>query len=111
MPLNGTNELTKEVDDLLELVAGLMDALHSMVDMHILAMSRFHSLAEHTGFETPEGPEFASERGSRVHEMLAEWEARVTGQEYVPSPLRRAEPKRTCGTRVIQRAPPVMKMT
>ena len=86
------SESTKEVEDLLELVAALMDALHSMVDMHTLAMSRFHSLAAHTGFETPEGPEFASERGSRIHGMLAEWEARVTGQEYVSPPQGKGEP-------------------
>ncbi len=79
-------ELTNEVDNPLELVAELMDALHNMVDMHTLAMSRFYSLAAHTGFETPEDPEFASERGSRIHEMLAKWEARVTGHEYVPPP-------------------------
>lgn len=62
-------------------------------DQHVtLAMSRFHSLAAHTGFETPEGPEFASERGSRIHGMLAEWEARVTGQEYVSPPQGKGEP-------------------
>ena len=86
MPLQGMSKSPKEVDNLLELVAELMDALHSMVDMHTLAMSRFYSLAAHTGFETPEDHEFASVRGSQIHEMLAKWEARVTGQEYVPPP-------------------------
>ena len=93
--MNPTNDCPSDDRvEFLAVVAGLMDALHSIVDMNMLAMGRFYSLAKHTGFETPESPEFASLQGHRVHEMLAEWEARVTGQEYVPPPTSGRTPPR-----------------
>ena len=71
------------VDELLDNVSDLMDALHRIVDMSKLALERTLILAEKLGIESKERLEIAEEQAQDVHFLLYQWEDENTGTNHL----------------------------